>query len=90
MNENINTLTPVPEEEDEFIFTITNSRGETRTISDADVAARDRRTVQGSSNSSGGRGNSSRGNKLSDAQKIGTDPPPSYDQVITETRHSDV
>lgn len=78
LNDNINTLTPVPEieEEDEFVFTITNSRGETRVITEADRVERERRTI-------GGGGSR---DKLTDAQKIGTDPPPSYDQVLTETR----
>lgn len=70
-------LTPVPEinEEDEprFIFTITNSRGETtRTEGGAEVGGR------------GARGRPR--DKLTDAQRVGTDAPPSYDQVVTETR----
>lgn len=91
LNDNVNTLTPVPEteEEDEFIFTITNSRGETRIISEADHVQRERRTVGGGSgggNRSPAVNSSPNRDKLTDAQKIGTDPPPSYDQVLTETR----
>ena len=72
--DNLNTLTPVPEEdnEQEFIFTITNSRGSTA------ASERSQRT--------GGISTQNNRDKLSDAQRIGVDAPPSYDQVVTETR----
>lgn len=82
-----NPLTPVPETNEEdgdaFIFTITNSRGETRAITAADQAGRDRRTVGGATGSR----NRSR-DKLSDAQRVGFDAPPTYDQAVTERRIS--
>lgn len=74
---NTGALTPVPEinEEDEprFIFTITNSRGETtRPEGGGEVGGRAARGTPR--------------DKLTDAQRVGTDAPPSYDQVVTETR----
>lgn len=97
LNDNISTLSPVPEtnepeDENAFIFTITNSRGETRPITPADQAQRDQRDRRTVAVVSGNRSNRTATNrrerdiKLTDAQKIGTDPPPSYDQAVIETR----
>lgn len=86
-------LTPVQEineeDEPEFIFTITNSRGEApsrppraqRTIGPGPGGGRG--VVRFALDGDGGRSRWSR-DKLTDAQRIGTDAPPSYDQVITE------
>lgn len=71
LQDNVCSLTPVREEdEDVFVFTITNSRGESRAIT-----ADDRRTIAG---------NRPR-DILSDAQRVGSDAPPTYDQVVIET-----
>lgn len=77
------SLTPVPEtaeeEEPEFIFTITNSRGQ--------LAGDPTTPVRGGNATGAGSGSGIRpAIKLSDAQRVGLDAPPSYDQVITETR----
>lgn len=77
-----NPLSPVPEtleeNDQEFIYTITNARGETRVISER---------TDGQTGRSG-RGTVRPGDILTDAQKVGTDAPPSYEQVITETRRN--
>lgn len=85
----MNNLTPVPEEDDqEFIFTITNSRGEIRNGGSQREQREPRTTNSGPTGSrSATRNTNLSRDKLTDAQRVGTDAPPSYDQVVTETRN---